>query len=84
MLLVNDMNYFYSAITNSFYPEALKEDYTDSGTWPLDGIKVTESAYVKFINPEDGKILSPGDGGIPVLIDKPELSDGEKEQQVEN
>lgn len=34
--------YFYSAKENAFFPESLREQYELAGSWPDDGVEVTE------------------------------------------
>ncbi|CFR10274.1 tail assembly chaperone gp38 [Yersinia frederiksenii] len=66
------MNYFYSAITNMFYPVSLRADYEASGSWPEDGIEVDGAVYKEFAADlaPTGKVRSSKDG-LPVWIDIP-------------
>lgn len=42
------MKYFYSEVSNSFYPEDIKDLYDISGTWPSDAIEVEYSVFKQF------------------------------------
>lgn len=68
------MNYLYSAVENRFYPYALKEAYEQSGIWPDKGVIINDEKFQSLINPAEGKQVSSGPGGYPVLIDMPPLS----------
>ncbi|MDC9588194.1 tail fiber assembly protein [Xenorhabdus sp. XENO-10] len=65
--------YLYSAKKNSFYPIILKQNYIDSGTWPDDGINVSNDVYSEFVGniPPEGKVRIAGDDGLPVWEDIP-------------
>lgn len=73
------MNYFYSAVTNAFYPEPLKAVYEEAGTWPEDAKAVTDATYQKFgVNPiPDGKIRMPNKAGMPYWANAPEATAAE-------
>ncbi|MBF7993414.1 tail fiber assembly protein [Rahnella laticis] len=70
------MIFFYSAVTNAFYPEPLKAVYEDAGTWPDDAKAVTDATYQKFaVNPiPDGKIRMPNKAGMPYWANAPEAT----------
>lgn len=40
--------YFYSPSVDTCYPEILYDAYVDSGTWPTDGIRISDELYVEF------------------------------------
>ncbi|WP_086110890.1 tail fiber assembly protein, partial [Xenorhabdus vietnamensis] len=57
--------YIFSAKTNSFYPLALKPDYINAGSWPADGIEVSDAVYQEFRTPPEGKQRITGADGLP-------------------
>lgn len=65
------MNYIYSAINNTFYPLSLKELYMEAGTWPTDGIEVSDELFNNFCVAPEGKIRVAGEDGLPKWIDIP-------------
>lgn len=65
------MNYFYSAKTNNFFPECFRPQYESNGSWPTDGVEVSEGVYQAMINPPTGKMVGPDSKGYPVLVDVP-------------
>lgn len=75
------MEYVYSAKNNSFYPVDMKDDYVAAGSWPPDGIEVSEKVFTKYVLncPPDGKVRGAGDDGLPAWIDIPPLT---KEENV--
>lgn len=64
-------SYFYSAKENAFFPESLREQYEMAGSWPDDGIKVSEDYFESFSVVPSGKIRVAGDNGLPVWVDAP-------------
>lgn len=70
------MEYVYSATNNSFYPVDMKYDYVAAGSWPTDGIEVSEKVFKKYVlnSPPDGKVRGAGDDGLPAWIDIPPLT----------
>lgn len=64
-------NYIYSAIDNAFYPVDKKEAYESAGTWPADGVEVTNDVFIEFISAPIGKVRVAGDDGLPVWDDIP-------------
>lgn len=69
-------SYFYSATTNAFYPIEHRDDYENSGSWPLDAIEVEDNIYDVFAakEPPEGKIRAAGENGMPVWVDIPPLT----------
>lgn len=62
----------YSAINNAFYAPEFRVDYEASGTWPTDGVEVTESVYDQLqLDLSKGKVLS-SENGQPVAITPPQ------------
>ncbi|HDL7709525.1 TPA: tail fiber assembly protein [Yersinia enterocolitica] len=68
------MNYIYSAFSNSFYPLSLKELYVSAGTWPTDGIEVSDEIFNQFGQPPTGKVRIAGPDGLPAWADIPPLT----------
>lgn len=64
-------SYFYSAKENAFFPESLREQYELAGSWPDDGIKVSEDYFESFSIAPSGKMRVAGDNGLPVWVDAP-------------
>lgn len=62
-------SYFYSAKENAFFPESLREQYELAGSWPDDGIKVSEDYFESFSIAPSGKMRVAGDNGLPVWVD---------------
>ncbi|EHF8231216.1 TPA: tail fiber assembly protein [Enterobacter roggenkampii] len=63
--------YLYDAVTNAFYPLALKSIYQESGSWPAKGVDVDEETYEEFQNPPTGKVRAPDSEGNPSWVDIP-------------
>lgn len=64
--------YFYSAKNNAFYPDVLRDEYEQAGSWPDDLVEITDDLYdALFAGQSDGKVITPGDDGHPVLTDPP-------------
>lgn len=66
--------YYYSAKTNSFYPEPLRVNYEDSDSFPDDAIKVSESIWLKYagLQPPMGMVRAAGKDGMPKWVPIPE------------
>lgn len=67
------MTYLYSATTNAFYPEALKQDYINSNSWPDDTLIVDDFIYKEYAQDAvpEGKQRVPNDAGYPSWGDIP-------------
>ncbi|MDC9591809.1 tail fiber assembly protein, partial [Xenorhabdus sp. XENO-10] len=63
--------YVYSATDNAFYAIELKPDYINAGSWPADGIEVSDTVYQKFRIPPEGKQRITGSDGLPAWEDIP-------------
>lgn len=69
----------FSPSTMGFYPVSMKQDYLNAGSWPEDGIGITQEEYLEFnVQYPDGKVLGAVDGKI-AWIDAPAPS---KEQLI--
>lgn len=70
--------YFYSAKNNAFYPDVLRDEYEKAGSWPNDLVEITDDLYdALFAGQSDGKVITPGDDGRPVLTDPAPPTDEE-------
>lgn len=84
------MNYIYSPTFNCFYnPIDLlekEENFRKNGTYPDDGIEVSEELFVQFActTPPEGKMRMPGKDGLPYWGDVPPPTDEEKTTQAED
>ncbi|QBH96003.1 tail fiber assembly protein [Limnobaculum zhutongyuii] len=78
--------FFYSAQTNSAYPEALKDAYLESKSWPADSVEIDSNIYAEFFMsyPPAGKVRAPGKNGQPVWVDIPALSKDELVTEAES
>ena len=65
--------YVYSPLTNGFYPRELREVYDDAGSWPDDGIAVSDVVYREYqtLPPPEGKVRVAGNDGLPAWADIP-------------
>ncbi|WP_422824421.1 tail fiber assembly protein, partial [Xenorhabdus bharatensis] len=74
----------YSAKTNAFYPVAWKQAYIKAGSWPEDGIEVSEAVYMEFAihQPPEGKQRVAGHNGYPTWVDIPPPTPKELQQQA--
>ncbi|MCC8368264.1 tail fiber assembly protein [Xenorhabdus sp. PB61.4] len=79
------MPYFYSASRNSFYPTHMKQIYINSGTFPDDAVKVSESCFIEFaINSAPvGKCRVAGVDGLPTWADIPPPTTKQLQQNAE-
>ncbi|EPO7430907.1 tail fiber assembly protein [Yersinia enterocolitica] len=72
----------YSPSQSAIYPALLYDDYQRAGSWPDDGIEISDEDAIKFngVNQPDGKMLNYKNGAL-CWIDRPvpELS---KEQLI--
>ncbi|WFQ79433.1 tail fiber assembly protein [Xenorhabdus sp. SF857] len=75
--------YVYSAKFNAFHPIEWQQDYINAGTWPDDGIEVSEAVYLKFLTPPQGKMRIAGTDGLPAWGDIPPPTPAESRQQAE-
>lgn len=76
---MNEEMYYFSAKTNSFYLLSLKVSYEESGTWPEDGIAVSNDVFAEFTaNPPEGKVRGQKKG-MPAWVAAPDKT---KEQYV--
>ncbi|WP_340619351.1 tail fiber assembly protein [Xenorhabdus siamensis] len=78
------LEYVYSTTTNSFYPVDFKQRYIDAGSWPDDGVEISEEEYLSFINAPAGKRWAPGKDGYPKLVNTPPPTPEELQQQAES
>ncbi|MEI2682124.1 tail fiber assembly protein [Erwinia aphidicola] len=68
----------YSAKNNAFYEDTMKDDYIQAGSWPDDLVEISDEAYnALFAGQSDGKVITPGNDGRPVLTDPAPPTDEE-------
>lgn len=62
----------YIFSNNAFYPVSMKDIYVAAGSWPEEGIEVSEEVFNTFsgISP-DGKTRGQDDKGMPAWVDLP-------------
>ncbi|EAT6369359.1 tail fiber assembly protein [Salmonella enterica] len=66
----NILSYVYDAKTNRFYATSLKDDYLLTGSWPINGTKITEEEHKALMEGQSaGKVISADSKGKPVLTD---------------
>lgn len=64
-------DYIFSPKQNAFYPLSLKEDYELAGSWPDDGVPVTEEVFKEYTaQPPSGKIRG-AVNNAPAWLDAP-------------
>lgn len=74
------VNYIYSASQNMILPVSLKQIYIDAGTWPEDGIAISDEVAEEFMGQyPQGKTLFHDKHGQPCWADIPPKP---KEQQI--
>ncbi|ELY6363700.1 phage tail protein [Cronobacter sakazakii] len=62
--------YFYSPELNAFFAVELEDDYRAAGTWPNDGIYITEEEYRDLmLGQNEGQVVAPDENGRPVLTE---------------
>lgn len=78
--------YVYSPLTNGFYPRELREVYDDAGSWPDDGIAVSDVVYREYqtLPPPEGKVRAAGGDGLPVWADLPAPTNEELKADAES
>lgn len=80
--------YIFSKTTLAFYPVQLKENYISAGTWPDDGVDVTEEIFNEFNSTApDGKQRGADADGYPAWVDIPQtevdISTARQQKQAE-
>ncbi|MEQ2019518.1 tail fiber assembly protein [Photorhabdus bodei] len=75
--------YIYSAKTNTFHPIELKQCYIDAGSWPDDGVEISDEDYKRFLNAPAGKRWAAGSDGYPKLVDVPPPTLKQLQQRAE-
>jgi hypothetical protein len=76
-------NFKFSAKTNSFYPESLREFYEEAGTLPDDLLDVSDESYSIFSGqPPEGKVRG-SKKGKPAWVDIPPQTKEQAQQEAE-
>lgn len=66
------MTVYFSPSENGFYDDAFMADYTAAGTWPTDGVAISERWYQHLLDGQTkGRIIVINSYGQPVLADQP-------------
>ncbi|GKX61405.1 DUF4376 domain-containing protein [Leminorella grimontii] len=76
--------YYYSPSENMFYPEALKSNYLNTGSFPTDAIEVSDDIYIEFVatEPPAGKVRQAGNDGAPMWADMLICIDDAKSKKI--
>ncbi|ELY5938915.1 tail fiber assembly protein [Cronobacter malonaticus] len=62
--------YFYSPEQNAFYAVSMRDDYHEAGTWPDDGVYITEEEHhALMLGQNAGKVIVSDENGRPVLTE---------------
>lgn len=82
---MNKVKSVYSPSENAIYNAALYESYIKEGTWPQDGIEISDEDAVRFNggNKPTGKMLGMVSGTL-AWVDEPPLSPEQKISDAEN
>ena len=63
------MTMFYSAKTNGFYPDEMRDLYEAVGTWPDGAVEISDETYDTLMTEQaNGQEIVPGDDGSPILV----------------
>ncbi|WP_404704986.1 tail fiber assembly protein [Yersinia vastinensis] len=76
------MKYIYDAKTNAFYPQALKDDYLRSGTWPDAGVEVDEETFALYTGEPPAGMVRGSVDGMPSWVDAPLPNPPDAEQLI--
>lgn len=75
----------YVFAKNAFYPVEMKDLYLNAGSWPDDGVEVSEDVFNEFSGtPPDGKVRVEGENGMPEWADIPPRTTEELEADAES
>src|SRR4029079_4958777 len=62
----------YSPSSHGFYAPEFQSDYELAGTWPADGVEITDEEWQALLDGQSaGQIIKAGPKGIPMLVDAP-------------
>lgn len=76
------MSIVFSPSTGAFYATDLRDTYDAAGTWPVDGVDVSDDVWHTFIaTPPEGKVRGAVDGA-PGWVDAPTPPPPPKPQQI--
>lgn len=67
-------NFVYSAKDNAIYPVELKPSYVDAGTWPSDGVPITDEMASEFSERPADKFMVAGEDGLPAWKMEPPVT----------
>lgn len=76
-------SYLFSALKNAFYPFSLENEYRSAGSWPEDGVVVSESVFFEYTKePPSGKRRSFDSKKLPAWVDLAALTHDESVSQA--
>lgn len=78
------MNYVYSPSTNAMYAVSMKEAYEAAGTWPADGIEITDEIFNEFTQSSPQGKIRTAVNGAPAWVDVPPPTAEESVLYAEN
>lgn len=78
------MMHHYSPSKNAFYPDELKQDYLDAGSFPDDTIEVEDDVWLEYAgnSPPEDKVRIAGEGGRPTWGNLPALTQAQRTAQT--
>jgi hypothetical protein len=65
------MNYVYSPSKNAMYAVSMKDDYEAAGTWPADGIEISDDIFIEFSQSSPQGKIRTAVNGVPAWVDVP-------------
>ncbi|HGY4929516.1 TPA: tail fiber assembly protein [Citrobacter braakii] len=65
------MSYIFSATDNAFYPLSMRQQYADAGTWPENGIQVSDDIFNEFTGPAPAGKIRGVVNEMPAWVDLP-------------
>ncbi|EPJ9744663.1 phage tail protein [Pseudomonas aeruginosa] len=61
------IDYMFSPSRVAFYPVSMRETYEASGSWPDDGVLISEEVHTRIMQEqEDGRVVCAGPDGQPM------------------
>lgn len=78
-------NFIYSPSLNLFYDSELVQEYKNAGTWPDDGVNVSDADFLKYSGPApEGMVRICGGENYPAWGEIPPLTHDEEVAQAED
>ncbi|HGM5019492.1 TPA: tail fiber assembly protein [Pseudomonas aeruginosa] len=70
------IDYLFSPSRVAFYPISMRETYEASGSWPDDGVLISEEVHSRIMQEqEDGRVVCADDDGQPMTKEPPPLTE---------